>query len=188
MWDSDLYLCVLVVEGGVSLCAWLPDKVQEGIGSANLLYLLLLGELIFWSFPRVDDEHHDDANDHSDNSGGGVVDHCPHPHFARGPAVQSCHTWEGHITAGEIASEGGVSNTSSRGSSRADYCISLQSIKKNQTHQSLKKICRWYHLVYSWFHSFIYFTDTWLLLSVKWVKHDAKQRNKSLGGIWKCVN
>lgn len=141
MWDSDLYLCVLVVEGGVSLYARLPDKVQEGIGSADLLYLLLLGELIFWSFPRVDDEHHDDADDHSNNSGGSVVDHRPHPHFARGAAVQSCHTWEGHITAGEITSEGGVSNTSSRGSSRADYCILLQTIKKKSNSSVTKKMC-----------------------------------------------
>lgn len=71
---------------------WLPDKVQEGIGSADLLYLLLPGELLFWPFPGVNDKHHDDADDDSENGGGGVVDHCPHPHFTRGSAVQGCHT------------------------------------------------------------------------------------------------
>lgn len=39
------YICVFWLLKVV--CHWLPDKVQEGISSADLLYLLLLGELIF---------------------------------------------------------------------------------------------------------------------------------------------
>lgn len=69
----------------------LPDKVQEGIGSADLLYRVLLGELMFRPFPGVNDKHHDDADDDSNNGGGGVVDHRPHPHFTGGSAVQGCH-------------------------------------------------------------------------------------------------
>lgn len=70
----------------------LPDKIQEGISRADLLYLLRIGELILHSFPGSNSEHHDDTDHHSDDSGGGVVDDCSHSHFPRSTAVQSRHT------------------------------------------------------------------------------------------------
>lgn len=98
-WDSEFCLqteivheCFACLSWCVNwVCVWLPDKVQEGIRSADLLYRLLLGELMFRPFPGVNDKHHDDADDDSNNGGGGVVDHCPHPHFTGGSAVQGCH-------------------------------------------------------------------------------------------------
>lgn len=70
----------------------LPDEIQEGISRADLLYLLRLGELILRSSPGSNSEHHDDTDDHSDDSGYRVVDHCSHSHFPRSTAVQSRHT------------------------------------------------------------------------------------------------
>lgn len=70
----------------------LPDKIQEGIGWADLIYLLWVGELVLHPSPWSNSEHHDDTDDHSDDSGGSVVDHCSHSHFPRSTAIQSCHT------------------------------------------------------------------------------------------------
>lgn len=71
----------------VNRCVCLPDKIQEGIGRADLLYFLRLGELVPHSSPRSNSEHHDNADDHSDDGGGGVVDHCSHSHFPRSTAI-----------------------------------------------------------------------------------------------------
>lgn len=74
LWVYDLLL-------KVAKRVWVPDKVQECISRANLLYLLLLGKLILGSFSRVNNEHHDDPDEHSNHGSGGVVDHRPHTHF-----------------------------------------------------------------------------------------------------------
>lgn len=73
-------------------CVDLPDKIQECIGRADLLYLLRLGELVLHSSARVNGKNHDNTDGHGDDSGGGVVDHRSQSHFSRSPAVQSCHT------------------------------------------------------------------------------------------------
>lgn len=58
-----------------------PNQVQEGICWADLCDFLLLGELIFGAFARVDDENHDDADEDGDEGGSHVVDHRPHAHL-----------------------------------------------------------------------------------------------------------
>ena len=73
-------------------CVHLPDKIQEGISRADLFYLLRLGELVLHSSPGANSEHHSDTDDHGNDSGGGIVDNCPHSHFPRSTTVQSCHT------------------------------------------------------------------------------------------------
>lgn len=73
------------------VCVSLPDKIQEGISRADLLYFLRLGELALHSPPGSNSEHHDNTDDHSNDSGGGVVDHCSHSHFPRSTAIQSSH-------------------------------------------------------------------------------------------------
>ncbi len=49
-----------------------PDEIEEGVCWTDLLYLLLFGEFVFRAFSRVDDEHQDDPDEHSDDGGGGV--------------------------------------------------------------------------------------------------------------------
>lgn len=58
-----------------------PDQVQEGISRTDLLNLLLLGELVLGAFAWVDDEDHDDADEHGDECRGHVVNHGSHAHL-----------------------------------------------------------------------------------------------------------
>lgn len=59
----------------------IPDEIEEGICWTDLFYLLLFGEFVFRAFSRVDDEHHGDPDEHSDDSGGGVVNYGSHTHL-----------------------------------------------------------------------------------------------------------
>lgn len=58
-----------------------PDQVQEGVSWADLLDFLLLSKLLFGAFARVDNEHHDDSDEHGDECRGHVVHHGSHPHL-----------------------------------------------------------------------------------------------------------
>lgn len=58
-----------------------PDQVQEGISWADLLDFLLLSKLIFGAFARVDNQDHDDSDEHSDECRGHVIHHSSHPHL-----------------------------------------------------------------------------------------------------------
>lgn len=69
----------------------LPDEVQEGISWADILDLLLFSEFILRAFARVDNQNHNDANKHCDESGGHIVYDGTHSHLSRGTTVQRCH-------------------------------------------------------------------------------------------------
>ena len=69
----------------------IPDKVEECVSGTDPLHLGLAAELLLGPFPRMDDEHHDDADDHGDDGGCGVVHHRPKAHPSRRTAVQGSH-------------------------------------------------------------------------------------------------
>lgn len=59
----------------------LPHQVHEGICGLHLLNSAFSVKLVLRSFPWMDDDHHEDANEDCYDCGHHVVDHSPHTHL-----------------------------------------------------------------------------------------------------------
>lgn len=73
----------------------LPDEIQESVSS---LYWFDVSAVCHGAvpaaFPRPDDHHDDDADEHCDQGGHHVVHHRTHAHLTRRFAVKGGNTWE----------------------------------------------------------------------------------------------
>ena len=81
-----------------------PDEVQEGVQTADLL--VLGGRVLLLTAPefgvsRVDPQDQDDPQDGSYDRSGHVVDHGPGAHPPTGTSIQTSQTWEGERQADE---------------------------------------------------------------------------------------
>lgn len=76
-----------------------PDEIQKSISSLNRFNVSTVGHrTVSAAFAWADYHHNDDADEHSDESGDHIVDHCTHTHFTGGFAVQRGNTWDrGHL-------------------------------------------------------------------------------------------